>query len=206
MLVLLPLGGGALAATSSGADGDIAFVNGGEHPAESAAGRAVVTGAVDPSWSPDGKKLAFSVARSGPTVQTCTVTSGSCGAPAVLSTTGIEPVWSPDGSKIAYVKGGDVWTMTPTGGTQTQLTSTGTRSGPTWSPTTTGKIAFASGGTIFTISTGGGAANPLTITGPSGALSHPAWSPDGATIAFQASDGTHIQIWVVAATGGTAAR
>ncbi len=107
---------------------------------------------------------------------------------------------------IAYVKGSEVWTMTSAGGSQTQLTSTGAASGPTWSPTTTGKIAFASGGTIFTISTGGGAANPLTITGPSGALSHPAWSPDGASIAFQASDGTNIQIWVVAATGGAATK
>ena len=55
----------------------------------------------------------------------------------------------------------------------------GTASDPTWSPTTTGQIAFASGGAIFTISTSGGAATALTITGPTGALSHPAWSPDG---------------------------
>ena len=104
VLVLLPLGGGALAATSSGADGDIAFVNGGNILLKST-GTAAVTGAVDPSWSPDGKKLAFSVG--GTTIKTCTVTSGTCGTLSGSLDTGIEPVWSPDGTKIAYVKGGD---------------------------------------------------------------------------------------------------
>jgi len=46
LLVLLPFGGGAIAATSNGADGDIAFVESGNILLKS--GTTAVTGAVDP--------------------------------------------------------------------------------------------------------------------------------------------------------------
>jgi RTX calcium-binding nonapeptide repeat (4 copies)/WD40-like Beta Propeller Repeat len=202
VLVLLPLGG-ASAATSSGADGDIAFVNG-LNTLLTSTGSTVVPGAIDPSWSPDGKKLAVSVG--GATVQTCTVTAGSCGPLSGALDTGTEPVWSPDGTKIAYVNGGQVWTMTSIGGSKTQLTSGG-GTDPSWSPTATGMIAFALGGSIYTIgATSPGSGTPLSITGSftAGTLSRPAWSPDGSQIAFQASDGTNTQIWTVPSAGGTA--
>ena len=208
VLVLLPLGGGASAATSSGADGEIAFVNGSDLWTRTVGGvsNLLLAGAIDPSWSPDGTKLAFS---SGGQVETCTV--ASCGSTVSASVdSGTDPVWSPDGSKLAYVKAGEIYTLAwnATGGTgATQLTSTGgLASGPTWSPAAGAKIAFSVNGGINTISAAGpqGAGTPLTITGPSGAMTQPAWSPDGTSIAFQATDGLHQQIWVVAAGGGTA--
>jgi hypothetical protein len=204
VLVLLPLGGGALAATSSGADGDIAFVNGGNIFLASSA-TTIVSGAIDPSWAPDGKSLAFSA---GGSIETCVVAT-TCGGPFSPLDSGTQPVWSPDGTKIAYVKGGEVWTMSSTGGSPAPLTSTGgTASHPTWSPAATGKIAFAAGGGIYTISASGpvGAGTLLGISGGfTGALAAPAWSPDGTTIAFQASDGTHSQIWAVPSNASVAA-
>jgi RTX calcium-binding nonapeptide repeat (4 copies)/WD40-like Beta Propeller Repeat len=199
VLVLLPFGGGAIAATSSGADGDIAFVRGGNILLAST-GTPVVTGAVGPSWSPDGKKLAFSA---GGNIETCTVSSCTPGGPIDTGTQG-EPVWSPDGSLIAYVVGGDIWTALAAGGGQNRVTSVGSASDPTWSPTATGKIAFVSGGAVYTVdASGGGTPALLSFTGGfTGPLSHPAWSPDGSSIAFQASDGTNMQIWVAAASGG----
>jgi hypothetical protein len=200
-VVVLLLGGGALAATSSGSNGDIAFVEGGNVLLRST-GASVVNGAFDPSWSPDGKKLAVSA---GGQIKTCTVIPGPCVLGAGLDS-GIEPVWSPDGTTIAYVNGGEIWTVPSGGGTPNPVTSTGgTASDPTWSPTATGKIAFASGGVICTVSATATSApcSPLTISGTNltGPLTQPTWSPNGSDIAFQASDGTHSQIWVVPAAG-----
>jgi RTX calcium-binding nonapeptide repeat (4 copies)/WD40-like Beta Propeller Repeat len=205
LLILLPVAGGALAATSSGADGDIVFVSGGNILLRSSAPTPLITGAVDPSWSPDGKKLAFSA---GGDIETCTLTAGPTCTPVLppIDTGSSQPVWSPDGSLIAYVAAGDIWANNPAGTSQNQITTIGTVSDPTWSPTAIGKIAFATGGVINTVDASGGAATPLAFTGTGlvGPLSHPAWSPDGTNIAFQASDGTHSQIWVGPAGGGTA--
>ncbi|HUJ91765.1 MAG TPA: hypothetical protein VLW05_03630, partial [Gaiellaceae bacterium] len=211
LFVLLPFGGGAIAATSNGADGDIVFVEGGNVLLKS--GTTAETGAVDPSWSPNGTQLAFSVG--GSSIQTCTLTLGVCGTLSGPLDSGTHPVWSPDGSKIAYVKGGEIWTMGAIGGLQNQVTSTGgTASDPSWSPAGTGMIVFDSGGSIYTVSATAHLAtlsSPLSIsgTGLTGALSRPAWSPDGSSIAFQGSDGSNVQIWVVpynAGSGGTATK
>jgi len=78
-----------------------------------------ITTGVDPSWSPDGRTLAFAVAGNG-AIETCLATS--CSAPAQLgSATGSEPVWSPDGTKIAYVNGANIRVITYPGGADSLL-------------------------------------------------------------------------------------
>ena len=189
-VALLAIGGGASAATSSGANGDIAFVRGGSIYLVST-GTVLVGTAIDPTWSPDGTKLAFSA---GGSIETCTV--AAC-APAHLgSAAGTEPAWSPDGTQIAYVSGGSIHLVTYPGGADSTVT-TGTD--PTWAPTSS-SIAFTSGGAIYTcVIASCGSPTQVASSG-----SKPSWSPDGTTIAYQATSGGHAQLFVVPAVGGTA--
>jgi Tol biopolymer transport system component len=194
LLVLLPLGGGASAATSVGANGDIVFVQGGN--VVSTGLSTILTGAVDPSWSPDGTKLAVSIS-SGGSIKTCTATSCAGSLSAALDT-GTEPVWSPDGTKIAYVKSNQIWTVASGGGTPLQITTSGTNADPSWSPTGL-QLVFTQNGAIATVSSSGGTPVSVTTNGVSGST-QPAWSPDGTTIAFQSG----VNVYVVPAGGGTA--
>jgi hypothetical protein len=193
---------GPLAATSSGADGDIVFARGGQLWVRSAANGTVTplppASASDPSWRPDGAGLAF--VQSG-SIATCTIPA--CTSAAVLRA-GSEPVWSPDGTKIAYVAGGTVSTMVAADGSSPQTLTPGDH--PSWSPDGH-TLVYDLGGQLhaYDVSTSTASA-ALAIGGLGGSPSQPAWSPDGTQIAFQASDGAHVQIWVVAAAGGTATK
>lgn len=58
---------------------------------------------LSPSWSPDGKKLAFvSFADRGAVVQTIDLASGTSKMIADFKGVNSAPAWSPDGSKLAY--------------------------------------------------------------------------------------------------------
>jgi Tol biopolymer transport system component len=112
-----------------------------------------------PVWSPDGKKLAFSLATRNPEI--FVVNADGSGLPTKLTNTTVTPVasafapaWSPDGKKIAYVNGvpgssGDIYIMNPDGSGKYNLTSSNpdqavhSISNPTWSPDGK-KVAFTS--------------------------------------------------------------
>jgi len=72
---------------------------------------------------------------------------------------------------------------------------------PTLSAT---QIAFAYGGDIWTVARDGGVATRLTAG--IGTASHPAFSPDGSEIAFTGEYDGNMDVFVIAATGGTPRR
>jgi len=146
-----------------------------------------------PSWSPDGSKLAFA--------QAGAVTTRSVrGGPATQVTQGYSPAWSPSGAEIAFVRGTSLMAVDPhtrvertivdfaqacTGGSEVSI------AGPDWSPDgrrlvfaavcDDGRFASTSAGIVHADGSG------LRWLRSNGfAPTRLAWSPDGARLAFVA--------------------
>ena len=176
-----------------------------------------------PTFSPDGKTVAYSSDRTGRfEIYRRALAPG--GREIQLTTDGLQnlsPAWSSDGETIAYhakVVGG-VWLVPALGGVPRQLTSFGSR--PAFSPD--GKtVVFESGAVVdfaanslgalppsilWAVPVAGGTPHALTEVGrPSGGHGAASWSPDGRRIAFAAYDRTASEIWTIPAAGGEPVR
>jgi len=102
----------------------------------------------NPSWSPDGSKIAFSSNRDGTYEIYVMDPNGSNQTPLPTTAEGTEPDWSPDGSKIAFQSDRDgdfeIYVMNADGSGQTPLTVNDSHdANPVWSPDGT-KILFHS--------------------------------------------------------------
>lgn len=104
-----------------------------------------VTGTADTdegaaSWSPDGERLAYSLASGqGSAIVVRTLADGTLTTITDGSALDMSPAWSPDGSLIAFERGPiegddfDIWTMRPDGSNLIRLTTGGALS-PAWQP------------------------------------------------------------------------
>ena len=161
----------------------------------------------DPTWSPDGTRIAFN--GRGRTPAGIYVVDADGGTPTLIAgTTGYQdPSWSPDGRLIAASTGGqqpDIVVFAPDGLGKLELTDNGTveEYSPDWSPDGT-RIVFVSnrqipGGTVtrtrlWIMDADGSDVTQFTApfaTNSSGTTvqdEHPVWAPDGTSIAFARS-------------------
>ena len=103
-----------------------------------------------PAWSPDGSKIAFSIAPSFVTAQIYVMNPDGTGITQLTTSTAYAdyPAWSPDGTRIAYTVlegfASDVYIMNADGSDVIQLTTEAGRDvAGSWSPDGT-KIYFVS--------------------------------------------------------------
>ena len=199
------------------------FMGGGEYEVfvirADGSGQAPVTNSVgddfDPTWSPDGSRIAYS---SGGEI--AIVNADGSGKQPLTGDAfpDFEPAWSSDGSKIAFSSfragDSDLWMINANGTGQVRLTNTPvSERDATWSPDGS-RIAFASGGDIWVMNATPGATPTKLTTNPFGD-GYPSWSPDGTRIAYvatsQAGDGMggadqFYEVYTMAADGSDQVR
>ncbi len=149
---------------------------------------------IDPSWSSDGRKIAFS---GGDGIY---VMDADGSNPTPINYGGYQPSWSPDGKKIVFTIAGELGTpeifvMNADGSNPTRLTDNlglWDDFEATWSPDGT-RIAYAQ---RICDEDNGVCELHINVMNPDGTGKEwvgegggPAWSPDGTKIAFSGQDG-----------------
>ena len=172
----------------------------------------------NPSWSPDGTRIAFNGARkeTGGTTNIYVMNADGSGLRRLTRGPAYKwlPVWSHDGSEILYEQFGnkaqtraDLYTINPDGGGRQKLTSVFTEGDhcacPAYSPDGT-KIAYEAAGTrgksdIYVMNADG--SDRIQLTNHRARDENPDWSPDGTQIAFYSERPGNAEIYVMNADG-----
>ena len=145
----------------------------------------------DPTWSPDGTRIAFRSQRDGNDEIYVMNADGTCQRN--LTNDAVNdwsPAWSPDGTRIAFARFFDHNQFTDVAvmnvdGSNLQRLTTASGEYPTWSPDGT-RIAFATARDgnyeIYVMNAAG--TDEIRLTNNLAYDMSPAWSPDGTRIAF----------------------
>jgi serine/threonine protein kinase/Tol biopolymer transport system component len=171
---------------------------------------------MDPTFSPDGSQVAFSWDGEKRDNEDIYVKAIGSELPLRLTTDPAQegsPAWSPDGRRIAFLRaraegGSEVRLIPPTGGPGQRLAEVAAAAGAglSWSPdgrhlAVPDRTAPDGPGGLFLLDAERGSLETL-VSPPAGvgvSYVHPAFSPDGRTVAFKSTDS---RLLLVAASGG----
>jgi Tol biopolymer transport system component len=164
-----------------------------------------------PTWSPDGRQIAFyskrdfyndiyviDVAGTGEHQLTATQSNDK------------DPAWSPDGTLIAFVSNrendNEIYVMNPDGSSQRALTENDSNEwSPAWSPDGS-QIAFITdrhgAQDLYVMDADGSNARRLTDDRYPW-NDDPAWSPDGSLIAFRSNRSDQVDIYLIKVNGSS---
>jgi Tol biopolymer transport system component len=161
---------------------------------------------VEPAYSPDGKKIAFSSGRDGISHIFVMNADGT----ETTRVTGSQkndnhPSWSVDGKRIVFSREGALFVIPATGGAPRRVGhGYGSAMNPAYSPN--GKLISYdyrkpgySNREIYVMNADGTGIRPVTRLVYVSAL--PSWSPDGKSLAFQSNPLGHNEIYTVALDG-----
>jgi WD40-like Beta Propeller Repeat/Lysyl oxidase len=165
--------------------------------------RLVAPGAVEPSWSPDGRRLAYVAPGAGGAADLFVADADGTHSGRVTRTDGVDetsPSWSPDGMRLVVERAGTLVVLRADGGGERPL---GPGQEPAWSPGGR-RIAFSDGDNLLLVSARGGRARQLTSA--QGAQTAPAWAPDGRRLAFVSDESGASDIHVLDLGSGAVAR
>jgi TolB protein len=162
---------------------------------------------IEPTWSPDGKRLAFARNVPGYKTEVFVVGVDGKGLRRLTSNRGedFEPDWAPNGKRIAWSfvasRAGHpsgIFTMNPDASSKRYR---GQGIAPDWSPDGR-RFVFTLRGELWTEAVGMTDRRRLPVA--PGADARPEWSPDGTQIAFLSSQGSptaQYRLWRVDADG-----
>ncbi len=149
-----------------------------------------------PSWSPDGQTIVFTLLQEGQTGLSRINLDGS-GLQPITATAGMEkdPAWSPTGERIAFAADAagnwDLFVTAPDGGEGLPLVqSPANEWAPAWSPDG-GRLVFVSdregNPELYLLDLASG--QETRLTQHPGADLYPIWSPDGSSVVFLSDRG-----------------
>lgn len=166
---------------------------------------------VQPRWSPDMSRIAFSSARDGK-LEIYTMDSDGQNLHRLTfnSVDDFVPAWSPDGGRIAFTSKRDgndeIYVMNADGSSQENLTKhPASDSRPSWSPDgqrlvfTSNRGEDANNFDLYAMGADG--SNLVRLTDDPGFDSDPAWSPDGQRVAFASNRSGNFEVYVMEADG-----
>jgi Tol biopolymer transport system component len=138
-----------------------------------------------PSWSPDGRRLAFAMGG-------WIYVMRSDGTRFLPRTVGGLPSFAPNGKTLVYTLNYDIWKQAP-GGSPTQLTFTGHADKAQWSPSRA-SIAFVDevANEIYVMGTDGLNVTCVTCADPLGSVGDPTWAPGSGRIGYSANDDLYV--------------